>query len=318
MTRWKTLIEYLCQTDDTLDKLSTFRKMDLQQVQEDPSIPEPIRFGVNNYLYRRFKEIFGPEQTRKLCHTLNTQAPTTVRVNLLKTTREALFASWENQFEMTLCEKAPAGIRFKKRTPLFALPEFKLGLFEVQDEGSQCMAALVKAKPGDHVLDYCSGSGGKTLAFAPAMEGKGQIYLNDNRPWVLLEAKKRLRRAGVQNAQFVLPRKKVDWLITDVPCSGTGTLRRNPDAKWKIDAPLVDRLVEQQREIVAEALHHLKDGGHLVYVTCSILPEENENQVQYFLKTHPLELVEKPVSILPEEGGMDGFFAASFKKQTLL
>lgn len=109
----------------------------------------------------------------------------------------------------------------------------------------------------------------------------------------------------------------MDWVLVDVPCSGTGTLRRNPDAKWKIDAPMIERLVQQQREIVANALEHLKLDGHLVYATCSLLPEENQAQVAYFLKNHPLDL-EKELVLLPEEAGMDGFFAAVFKKQTLL
>ena len=150
------------------------------------------------------------------------------------------------------------------------------------------------------------------------MQGKGQIYLYDNRPWILHEARKRLNRAGIQNAQFVLPKRLVDWVLTDVPCSGTGTLRRNPDAKWKIDGAMIERLVEQQREIVNEAIRHLKPGGKLVYATCSILPEENENQVAYFLKNHPLVLDKEPLSLLPLENGMDGFFAAVFKKQNLI
>ena len=126
----------------------------------------------------------------------------------MKTTVAELMAKWEGKFKFSRCAKAGAGIQFEKREPLFALPEFKAGLFEVQDEGSQLVAELVEAKPGEHVLDYCSGSGGKTLAFAPKMKGKGQIYLYDNRPWILMEARKRLRRAGVQNAQFTLPRER--------------------------------------------------------------------------------------------------------------
>jgi 16S rRNA C967 or C1407 C5-methylase (RsmB/RsmF family) len=150
------------------------------------------------------------------------------------------------------------------------------------------------------------------------MQGKGQIYLYDNRPWILTEARKRLNRAGIQNVQFVLPKKKMDWILVDAPCSGTGTLRRNPDAKWKIDAPMIERLIEQQRTIFAEAIQHLKPDGRIVYATCSILPEENEKQMDYFIKTHALVLDGEPLSLLPQEGGMDGFFAASFKKQVLI
>jgi 16S rRNA (cytosine967-C5)-methyltransferase len=318
MVRWKTLLEHLCPSNHPLDRLSFFKKLSLEKAKEDPSIPEPIRLGVTDFLYQALSKAYGTEKTRELCRTLNTQAPITVRANLLKTTREDLLKLWENKFDVAPCKKSKVGIQFRKREPLFTLPEFKAGLFEVQDEGSQLVAELVKVKPKDHVLDYCSGSGGKTLGFAPAMQGKGQIYLHDNRPWILTEARKRLNRAGIQNVQFVLPKKKMDWVLVDAPCSGTGTLRRNPDAKWKIDAPMIDRLIEQQREIMREALTFAKPDGHIVYATCSLLPQENEDQVAYFLKHHPLTLVEEPLLLFPEEGGMDGFFAAVFKKQTMI
>jgi len=318
MVRWKTLIDHCSRTNHSLDRLSCYRTISLEHYCNDPTIPEPIRLGVNDFLYGRFTTAFGIEKTRELCRILNSPAPVTIRANLLKTTPEDLMKLWEGKFALTRCKKAAAGIQFQKREALFALPEFQAGLFEVQDEGSQLVANLVEAKPGEHILDYCSGSGGKTLAFAPLMQGKGQIYLYDNRPWILTEARKRLRRAGIQNAQFVLPKKQVDWVLADVPCSGTGTLRRNPDAKWKIDSPMIDRLVQQQREIVAEALVHLKPGGRLVYATCSILPDENQNQIDYFIKTHSLVLEKEPLALLPQDGGMDGFFAAVLKKQNLI
>jgi 16S rRNA C967 or C1407 C5-methylase (RsmB/RsmF family) len=318
MARWKSLSDHFCKGDHPLDRLSTYRKLPFPNCLKDPSIPEQARLGVNPFLYKRFNAVFGIEKTREICHILNTQAPTTIRVNLLKTTREELLKSWEHKFTLTPCARAQSGIQFQKREPLFSLQEFKDGLFEVQDEGSQLVAALIQVKPGQHVLDYCGGSGGKTLAFAPLTQGKGQIYLHDIRESILLQARKRLKRAGVQNVQFTLPKKKVDWLLADVPCSGTGTLRRNPDAKWKIDAPMIERLILEQRAIVEKALKHLKPGGYCVYATCSILPEENEEQVTYFLKNHPLTLESEPLSLLPQEGGMDGFFAAVFKKQNLL
>jgi 16S rRNA C967 or C1407 C5-methylase (RsmB/RsmF family) len=318
MVRWKSLIDFLSPSDHQLDRLNCYRTLSFEECRANSAIPEAARYGLNDFLYKRLSQIYGVEKTRALAHVLNSGAPTVVRANVLKTTRDALMEKWEGKFEMAPTAKAPNGIQFRKREPLFALPEFKEGLFEVQDEGSQLVASLVKAKPGDHVLDYCSGSGGKTLAFAPSMQGKGQIYLYDNRPWILLEARKRLNRAGIQNVQFVLPKKKMDWVLADVPCSGSGTLRRNPDAKWKIDADMIERLKTQQREIVHEALSFMKPEGRFVYATCSILPEENEEQISYFLKTYSLELAEEPLSILPEEGGADGFFAAVLKKQNLV
>lgn len=311
MVRWKSLVDYFCPEGTPYQRLAAFRNLD----RNSPNIPEPVRLGIPVFLYERFCQAFGLEKARELCRILNTVAPTTIRVNLMKTTPEALIERWKEKFDLIRGQNA--AIQFKKREPLFALPEFKEGLFEVQDEGSQIVADLVDAKPGDQTLDYCSGSGGKTLAFAHKMKGKGQIYLHDNRPWILQEARKRLRRAGVQNVQFGLPKTPVDWLLTDVPCSGTGTLRRNPDAKWKIDAAMIERLVDQQRQIVKESLKFLKPGGRLVYATCSILPEENEAQSAYFAENFPLVL-EKQIGFLPEENGKDGFFAAVMKKQDLI
>lgn len=316
MVRWKSLIDYFCPSRRALDRLYCYRKLSLENCQKDLSIPESIRWGTSSYLYQKFCQIFGPK-AETICRILNTPAPTTIRANLLKTTPEALLDRWKEKFDLVRCTHAAAGLQLKKREPLFSLPEFKEGLFEVQDEGSQLIADLVALKPGDQALDYCAGSGGKTLSFAPAMQGKGQIYLFDNRPWILQEARKRLKRAGVQNAQFKLPKTPVDWLLVDAPCSGTGTLRRNPDAKWKIDEAMVQRLVEEQRNIVKEALKYLKNEGRLVYATCSLLPEENELQVEYFLKTYPLVL-EKTLVLPPEEGGMDGFFGAVLKKRSLV
>lgn len=203
------------------------------------------------------------------------------------------------------------------------MPEFKKGLFEVQDEGSQLLAALVKAEPGQLVMDYCAGSGGKTLAFAPLMHNKGQIFLHDIRSYALIEARKRLKRAGIQNAQIVLAedeklkklKKKMDWVLVDAPCSGTGTMRRNPDMKWAFTEDTIPRLVGQQRTIFEKALSYLHPQGKIIYATCSLLKEENEEQVTHFLKTYSLKLVAPFFQTKPSKGEMDGFFGAIFEYQ---
>lgn len=233
-----------------------------------------------------------------------------------------MLSLWKGKYEVSPCQLAPHGIVFHKKINFFNLPEFKEGLFEVQDEGSQLVADLCRVEPGEQVLDYCSGSGGKTLAFAYRMQQKGQIFLHDIRDHILAEAKKRLKRAGIQNAQIIeyespklkKLKKKMDWVLVDAPCSGTGTLRRNPDMKWKFSEEALRRLVGEQRMIFEKALSFLKPSGKIVYATCSILKEENEEQISHFLKTYPLELAADPFRSLPQKDSMDGFFGAVFKK----
>lgn len=323
-TAWD-LIRWLGLVDAHLTAPYTWEKR-LEALQslnkEDSSFPDHIRLSFPQFLYELLCQSWGEAKAQEICRISNTQAPLTVRANLLKTTRNELLKCWAHQFDVTSCFKAPAGIHFAKREPVTSLEEFKKGLFEIQDEGSQLVADLVQPKAGDHVLDFCCGSGGKTLAFAHTMNKQGQIYLHDIRPYVLDEAKLRLRRAGVQNAQFVLPhspqlkrlKKKCDWVLVDVPCTGTGTLRRNPDIKWRLDTETLPRLVGQQRTIFEQALSYLKPGGKIVYATCSVLKAENHDQIEHFIKTYGLQLCAEPMQTFPVEGEMDGFFGAVLTK----
>ena len=151
---------------------------------------------------------------------------------------------------------------------------------------------------------------------------RGKSYLHDVRRRVLEDCRKRLRRAGIQNAQVVFEdeaklkklKKSMHWVLVDAPCTGTGTMRRNPDMKWKFDEALLKRLVSQQRVIFEKALSYLKADGQIVYATCSILKEENEEQIRHFIKTYALELVKEPFQSIPTIDGMDGFFAAVLRK----
>ncbi|MDE3045612.1 MAG: RsmB/NOP family class I SAM-dependent RNA methyltransferase [Verrucomicrobiota bacterium] len=321
LVRWKSLFDCLEPFNSSFKRLSLYHQKSIEEWRKDPRVEEAARFGLSPFLFKKILTAYGPDNGRELAEALNTTAPTAVRANLLKITREELLQKWEGRFSISPSLRSPTALLFSKREPLFALPEFKEGLFEVQDEGSQCIADLIEAKSGDRILDYCSGSGGKSLAIAPGMKGKGELYLHDIRTSSLDEAKRRLRRAGVQNAQLLPPDHptlskllgKMDWVLVDAPCTGTGTLRRNPDMKWKIDAPMVERLVEEQRKIFTQALRYLKPEGKIVYATCSILPEENRSQVEFFLHTLPLVL-ERELHLLPEIGGCDGFFAAVFRK----
>lgn len=317
LIRWKGLLDHLCEKPTTWDlRLDFFKKQRLEAFREDSSIPLHVRLSFPEVLFNLIQKSHGPQKAAELCLISNQTAPTTIRVNALKTTREVLLAKWKDLYQISPCTHSKEGILFHKKINFFSLPEFQQGLFEVQDEGSQLLGQLVEVSPGQQVLDFCSGSGGKTLAFAPKMEGKGQIFLHDIRPYALLDAKRRLRRAGIQNSQTVLaddPRlkkmkKRMDWVLVDAPCTGTGTMRRNPDMKWNFTEETLPRLIGQQRVIFEQALSYLKPGGKIVYATCSLLREENQEQLEHFIKTYSLTVQGEPFQTLPAPGKMDGFF----------
>lgn len=324
LVRWKGVLDYFCEPEVPTwpKRIAKLKTLDIDSLQDEELIPLHIRLSFPKELFDLILESHGMENGSEICLASNFPAPTTVRANLLKTTRGKLLERWQELYPVFPCKFAETGITFRKKLNFFVLPEFTEGLFEVQDEGSQLLADLVQIAPGQVLLDYCAGSGGKTLAIAPAMQGKGQIYLHDIRPHALLEARKRLKRAGVQNGQILnsdedkklkLLKKKCDWVLVDAPCTGTGTLRRNPDMKWKFSVEAYERLIGQQRHIFEKALSFLKPGGTIVYATCSVLSGENQRQVDHFLKTYNLELVKAPLVTLPSQGGMDGFFGAVFQ-----
>ncbi|MDD3021379.1 MAG: RsmB/NOP family class I SAM-dependent RNA methyltransferase [Alphaproteobacteria bacterium] len=238
----------------------------------------------------------------------------------------------ENQF-------SPWGLAVEGKTFLSMTRAFKKGLVEIQDEGSQMIAMACDVKPGQQVLDYCAGAGGKTLALASAMNVKGRIVAMDLEASRLAKARDRFRRAKVsdiieprplsdeKNRKWLRRQKQTfDCVLVDVPCSGTGTWRRNPDMRWRTYGPSVEELVGIQREILDKVAGTVKSGGRLVYATCSMLPEENENQIEQFLEQHPeFELRDlkevwpegcpppcdgKFMRLTPLRHRTDGFFAA--------
>ncbi|NGX57020.1 MAG: Ribosomal RNA small subunit methyltransferase B [Candidatus Anoxychlamydiales bacterium] len=322
MTRWNGLIEYFCTKPITNEKkIKVFENLNISQASQDKTIKEHIRCSFPEEYYSLIKEEYK-DNAIDFCLTSNTKAPTTIRVNLLKTTRDKLFDVFKKNYKVKKCKFSNFGIIFEEKINFFALKEFKDGLFEIQDEGSQIISDLINLKKDDLVLDYCAGSGGKTLAFAHKAQNKGQFFLHDVRSFALKEAKKRLKRASIENAQFKnfndstlkLLKNKIDWLVLDVPCSGSGTLRRNPDMKWKFKKENLDNLVSLQKEIFDLSFSYVKKGGFIAYFTCSIFSTENENQVKYFLKNYPIKLDQEIIRLPVTKDGMDGFFAAIFKK----
>lgn len=322
LIRWQGLLDFLSSSKSWNDRYKTFLQVDLKELQQRSDIPLAARVSFPEPLFDLLIKSFGVDKAQDLCLVSNTPAPTTIRVNTLKISRDDLLKRWHQVYDVSPTPLSSAGIIFHKKMNFFQLPEFKEGLFEVQDEGSQLIAGLVQAQPGQQILDYCAGSGGKTLAFAPLMQGKGQIYVHDIRPQALQEARKRLKRAGIQNSQSLFPtsphidklKKKMDWVLVDAPCSGTGTLRRNPDMKWKFNLEMLHRLVGQQRIIFEKALSFLHPKGRIVYATCSLLQEENQSQAEHFLRTYDLKIDVEPFQTLPAYGGMDGFFGIVLKR----
>jgi len=258
-----------------------------------------------------------------ILHALNEPAPVTIRVNTLKMTPVAL----QQLLKAEGVETAPlegVGLRVLERKNLFSTESFRQGYFEVQDYASQQVAPFLGVEPGMRVIDACAGGGGKTLHLAALMQNKGRLIAMDTEAWKLDELKRRARRAGVDilevrpiDSTKAIKRleNSADRLLLDVPCSGTGVLRRNPDAKWKLDIPFIERVRQAQLEILRSYSRMLKPGGMLAYATCSIFPSENEDQVQRFLteQNGKFELV-RTRHLLPQEFGYDGFFMSLLRK----
>jgi len=323
LIRWKGLVDFFCKEDTSWKKrVSVLEGLSPEEHLNDTSIPLHNRVSFPENYFSYLSQELGEDKAKEFCLESNYPAPITLRANALKISRDALIEKLKTVASCTPGALSPHAIHFDRRANFFGLPEFKEGLFEMQDEASQLGAFQVKAQPGDHVLDYCSGAGGKALAIAPAMQGKGQIYLHDIRYQVLLEAKKRFKRAGIQNAQFILPDdpkikrfwSRMDRVIVDAPCSGSGTLRRNPDMKWCFDQNALEELAQTQRQIFEEALKFVKPKGRIVYATCSVLPLENDKQIEWFVNNLPVKLIGSAFRSFPKKGEMDGFFAAAFQK----
>ncbi|MBK8083653.1 MAG: RsmB/NOP family class I SAM-dependent RNA methyltransferase [Devosia sp.] len=261
--------------------------------------PDHVRGDVPEWTVPLLQESFGASWIEE-AQGLAGRPPLDLRVNTLKSSRERMLRSLDHLHpdpEMLI----PNGIRFAagvrdSRTPNVQIEEgFLTGGFEVQDFGSQIVATLAGARGNEQVLDFCAGAGGKTLAMAAAMQNRGQIFAFDSDRARLAPIYDRLKRSGVRNVQVRPPKTgalddlvgKLDRVVVDAPCTGTGTWRRQPTAKWKLTSEQLAARVEEQRGILVDAARFLKPGGTLVYITCSVLPEENGRQAEAFLAAHP-------------------------------
>lgn len=294
----------------------------LAEVQSNRAIRESIPDWLDQLGEKELGARWEPE-----LHALNEKARLVIRANTVKTTRDVLKTTLKALgIETETLTAAPDALVLGERQNIFTLQEFKDGLFEVQDAGSQRIAPFLEAKPGMRVIDACAGGGGKTLHLAALMQNKGRIIAMDTEDWKLDELKKRARRAGVSNMveTRVIDSTKVikrlegsaDRVLLDVPCSGLGVLRRNPDAKWKLSLEFIDKVKVEQQEILSGYSQMVKPGGQLVYSTCSILGSENEAQVQQFLEASGGKFkLEATQSLMPSEG-FDGFYMARITRSS--
>jgi 16S rRNA (cytosine967-C5)-methyltransferase len=304
---------------------------------EVAALPPAVRADLPDWLYERLAAQFGEERVQTLARALNQSAPLDLRVNPLKRDREAVLAGLrEAGIGAEPGVLSPLAIRLAGKPALNLHPFFKDGSFEVQDEGSQLLGYLLAPRRGEMVVDFCAGAGGKTLLLGALMRNTGRLYAFDVAEKRLANLKPRLARSGLSNVHPVRIEHerdarvkrlagKADRVLVDAPCSGLGTLRRNPDLKWRQNPTAIAELGAKQASILAAAATLVKPGGHLVYATCSLLIEENDGVVDAFLAAHPEfsvlpaegELARQGIAVagerlrlLPDEHGSDGFFAA--------
>lgn len=307
--------------------------------------PLAVRANLPDWMVESLVAQFGEQETLALATALNAPAAMDIRVNTLKTTRGALQTELrEEGFELSLTPYSPVGLRRRERAAMFTSRAFSQGLYEVQDEGSQLIGLLAEARPGERLVDFCAGAGGKTLQLACMMANRGVVQAFDVSRKRLDRFKPRLRRAGADNVRRRVLRDEhdpvlksfagnADAVLVDAPCSGTGTLRRNPDIKWKTMD--VDELQRTQRRILEAAAKLVKPDGRLVYATCSVLEAENRGVTEAFLTAHPefeprsaqailarQNVVpteaftgEGALQLLPHRHGTDGFYALVMRRQ---
>jgi 16S rRNA (cytosine967-C5)-methyltransferase len=313
------------------------------------NLPLAVQADVRDWLWDKLVAQYGEEQALTICRSMFDQASLDLRVNTIKATREEVLAKMqaENTVKdnvITTTPYSPVGIRMGAKLNISRHVLFEAGKIEVQDEGSQLLSYLVAPKRGQMVADLCAGAGGKTLAIGALMRNTGRLYAFDVSEKRLNNLGKRLKRSGLSNlhAQVInnendlkLKRLngKFDRVLVDAPCSGLGTLRRNPDLKWRQTEQDVLELTQKQSAILARAAKLTKAGGRLVYATCSLLRDENEAIAEAFLSANPdFKLIPASevlaqqnielntgdyLKLLPHLHGTDGFFAAVFEKASV-
>lgn len=313
-------------------------------------MPTAIRLDLPDWLHETLLEQYGVQELEALAIGLNRPAPLDLRINSLKAERQQVLNRLNaDGLAAECCLHSPLGIRLLGKPALARHPLFLDGSFEVQDEGSQLLCFLLQPKRGEMVADFCAGAGGKTLLLGAMMRSQGRLYAFDVAEKRLAKLKPRLARSGLSNVHPVRIESendikikrlagKLDRVLVDAPCSGLGTLRRNPDLKWRQSPTSVSELTAKQSAILHSASVLVRKGGRLVYATCSLLAAENEDVVSAFLAKHPefallpavdllrrqsIEIAaggpdgdgDRYLRLLPHRHGTDGFFSAVMERQ---
>lgn len=292
-----------------------------EELRSNPRVNE----SYPDWLWEQGVNELGEQVWMEEAQAMNRVASVFLRANTLKTSREGLKQQLEKDgIECREVNGVSHALELAKRENIFQNRLFKEGWFEVQDAGSQLIAEFVAPKPGEFIVDACAGAGGKSLHLAALMNNKGRIVSMDVEEWKLEELKKRARRAGAFNLETRVissPRviesleQKADRVLLDVPCSGLGVIKRNPDAKWKLSPEVLERTRQLQQKLFSDYSIMCKKGGWLIYSTCSILPCENRGQVDCFLSDHPNFSFVSEKTILPHSG-FDGFYMALLQKSS--
>lgn len=308
---------------------------------KEGDLPAKLRSDLPDWLFDALVAQYGEAETLVLAQALNQPAPLDLRVNTLKADREAVLARFaDDGIPAAAGALSPMAVRLAGKPALAKHPLFLDGSVEVQDEGSQLLGLLLAPKRGEMVVDFCAGAGGKTLLLGALMKNTGRLYAFDVSDKRLANLKPRLARSGLSNVHPVRIEHerdakvkrlagKVDRVLVDAPCSGLGTLRRNPDLKWRQSPASVAELTAKQASILAAAATLLRPGGRLVYATCSVLAEENDQVVDAFLAAHPafstvsvngilqkqgIDLPGERLHLQPQTHGSDAFFAAVLER----
>lgn len=349
IVRWKRLYAEIAEVREPFDRSNLFRLFtvwatlngikipDWKQFEDTPtrrikgkfdefSKIRKYRESIPDWMDELGQKELGKKWDKEIA-ALNQQADVVLRVNTLKTTLEKLQNELADlDIETETLPGYPYALKLKERANVFITDAFKNGLFEVQDASSQKVAEILDPKPGMRIIDACAGAGGKSLHIASMMENKGQLIAMDIYDSKLVELKRRARRNDVFNIETrvidstkVIKKliEKADKVLIDAPCSGLGVLKRNPDAKWKLQPEFLDTIRATQKELLDSYSRMVKPGGELVYATCSILPSENEKQVKAFLAREEgkdFSLI-KEEKIMPSKSGFDGFYISLLQKK---